>query len=434
MQRVLSFQMTRNIDESSEYVTKRLCISFLFSVGFLCLLCGFLLGRFAVERSMETQAQKTRGELAENGLQTTEHLQQVMLLELTRASFDFKRAINWQRPSLLGANMQSINGFFSNLSFVHEVTNHTFCVRAIVRGSREPDRYVMLSANEGSIIIALELAQVLDRIYSAHDWRPRRSLIFCMSLMASDLCARTLPTFIQRKVVAYIAVPGRFTEANDRVTLAGSDVMRSIAVDAINTIPDVIGNWIYLEQVFDRRLSLNIPQVIFLFNSNSANSQTHHNQSLQSRGIILAQMISQTMWRLSESIIIRWEPKYFNKTVSEILESIDSEVLESIDSSKFQDAKEKLKSTLRILLAAVNDLNAKIDATENTQILRVRMWNDLLLDLDKELLCFDENFNENLQHSQPIIFRLFKSTSNILNYLNEMAKCYENAIQVLQER
>lgn len=50
-------------------------------------------------------------------------------------------------------------------------------------------------------------------------------------------------------------------------------------------------------------------------------------------------MISQTMWRLSESIIIRWEPNYFNKTVNEILESIDSEVLESIDSSKFQDAK-----------------------------------------------------------------------------------------------
>lgn len=64
------------------------------------------------------------------------------------------------------------------------------------------------------------------------------------------------------------------------------------------------------------------------------------------------------------------------------------------------------------------------------RILRVRMWNDLLWDLDKALLCFDEN----LQYSQPMIFRLFQSTSNILNYLNEMAKCYENAIQVLQER
>lgn len=91
MQRVLSLQMTRNIGESSEYVTKRLCVSFLFSVGFLCLLCGFLLGRFAAERSMETQMQK-RGELAGNGLRKTEHLQQVALLELARASFDYEFA------------------------------------------------------------------------------------------------------------------------------------------------------------------------------------------------------------------------------------------------------------------------------------------------------------------------------------------------------
>ncbi|CAL1686623.1 unnamed protein product [Lasius platythorax] len=426
MQRVLSFQMTRNIGESSEYVTKRLCFSFLFSVGFLCLLCGFLLGRFSAERSMETQAQKTRNELAENGLRTMEHLQQVALLELTRASFDHDRATNWQTPDLVEANIRRINGFFSNLSFVHEVTNHTFCVRATVRGSREPDRYIILSVNGDGIAVALELAQVLDRIYSAHDWRPRRSLMFCISLTFWDVCPQTLPTFIRQKVVAYVALHGRFTRANDHVALSGSDVIRSIAVEAVKTIPD--GNWTYLEhEVFGPRLSLNIPQVIFLFNdSDSANSQTHHNQSLRSRDITLAQMISQIMWRLSESIIIQWEPKYFNKTVNEALESIDS--------SEFQDAKEKLKRTLRVLLAAVKDLNAKIDTTENTQTLRVRIWNDLFLDLDKALLCFDEN--SQLSRTDLVMFRkqLPESTNDTLNYLDEMTKCYEDAIQVLQER
>ncbi|EFN78529.1 hypothetical protein EAI_02348, partial [Harpegnathos saltator] len=55
MHRVLSFQMSRITSESSEYVTKRLCFSFTFSIGFFCLLCGFLLGRFAVERSIEAR-------------------------------------------------------------------------------------------------------------------------------------------------------------------------------------------------------------------------------------------------------------------------------------------------------------------------------------------------------------------------------------------
>lgn len=423
MQRVLTFQMTRNIDESSEFVTKRLCCSFLFSIGFLCLLCGFLLGRFAAERSIETRMQKTRNELAGNGLRTTEHLQQIALLELTKASFDYERAINWQAPDLIEANIRHINGFFSNLSFVHEVTNYRFCVRATVRGSRESDRYIILSANEDGIAIALELAQVLDRIYSTHDWRPRRSLIFCVSLISLDVCPQTLPTFIRRKVVAYVAVHGRLTRANQQVALSGSDVIRSIAVEAIKTIPD--RNWTYLEhEVVGPRLSLNIPQVIFLFNdSNSANS---HNQSLRSRGIILAQMVSQTMWRLSESIVIEWDPKYFNKTVNEVLESIDN--------NKFQDAKEKLKGILKDLLAAVKDLHVKIDQTENTQSLHVRIWNDLLLDLDKALLCFDENLHRSKTDLATFRKQLLESNSDTLNHLDEMAKCYEDVIQVLQER
>lgn len=70
----------------------------------------------------------------------------------------------------------------------------------------------------------------------------------------------------------------------------------------------------------------------FIQNENNfALSQTHRNQSLRSRSVTLAQMISQTVWRLSDSIIIQWEPKYFNETVNRMLELINS--------NKLQDAK-----------------------------------------------------------------------------------------------
>jgi len=43
MQRVLSFPtMSRGMNESSEFVTKRMCCSFLFSIGFLALVSGKL--------------------------------------------------------------------------------------------------------------------------------------------------------------------------------------------------------------------------------------------------------------------------------------------------------------------------------------------------------------------------------------------------------
>ncbi|EGI66791.1 hypothetical protein G5I_04595 [Acromyrmex echinatior] len=347
--------MTRNIGESSEYVTKRLCFSFLFSVGFLCLLCGFLLGRFTVERSLEAQAQKMRSELAGN------------------------------------------------------------------------DRYVILSVNEDGITLALELAQVLDKICSGHNWRPRRSLIFCMSFTSSDICPQALPTFIWRRAVAYVTVHGRFMRANNHAVLFGSDIMRSIAVEAIRTIPGD-NNWTYLEhEVFGPRLSLDIPQVIFSFNDNSP-ANNHHNQNSQLHDITLAQMVGQTIWRLSECTVTQWKPKYFNETVNEILASINT--------SRFQNAKEKLKKTLRILLTAVEELNAEINMTDDIQMLHMRIWNDLLLDLDKALLCPDKIDSHSRTDLVP--FRKLShdsiSESTILAYLDQMTKCYEDAIEILQER
>lgn len=49
------------------------------------------------------------------------------------------------------------------------------------------------------------------------------------------------------------------------MVLFGSDIMRSLAVEAIRTIPGN-NNWTYFEhEIFGPRLSLDIPQVIFSF-------------------------------------------------------------------------------------------------------------------------------------------------------------------------
>lgn len=58
---------------------------------------------------------------------------------------------------------------------------------------------------------------------------------------------------------------------------------------------------------------------------------SYHNQNFRLHDVTLAQMISQTIWRLSESTVIQWDPRYFNETINRILESIDT--------NRFQDAK-----------------------------------------------------------------------------------------------
>jgi len=143
------------------------------------------------------------------------------------------------------------------------------------------DRYVILSVNADGIVVVLELAQILNEIHISHEWRPRRSLMFCVSLKAEDVCPRTLPAFMQRRIMAYVAVPrslpGTFKLSSSRyeilnfravstgtyVTLSGSDVARSIAVEAIKAIPND-DNWTYLDhETSGLRLSLDTPQVIF---------------------------------------------------------------------------------------------------------------------------------------------------------------------------
>lgn len=70
----------------------------------------------------------------------------------------------------------------------------------------------------------------------------------------------------------------------------------------------------------------------------------------------------------------------------------------------------------------------------HSRSLHVRIWNDLLLDLDKTLLCFDENLHHSRTDFATFRKQLLESNGDTLNYLDEIAKCYEDAIQVLQER
>ncbi|XP_030763437.1 uncharacterized protein LOC115887998 [Sitophilus oryzae] len=54
MQRILSVETSRRAGgNSSEFVTKRLCCSFLLTVAFFAILGGFLLGKFVADRSLD---------------------------------------------------------------------------------------------------------------------------------------------------------------------------------------------------------------------------------------------------------------------------------------------------------------------------------------------------------------------------------------------
>ncbi|XP_026296713.1 uncharacterized protein LOC726107 isoform X5 [Apis mellifera] len=375
MQRVLSFQMARGLSESSEFVTKRICFSLIFSVGFLSLLCGFLLGRFATQRAIEFRAEKKRLELAGNGLENTEYLQRLVLEQLERAPLDADFERKWESFNLKEDDINQVNDILSNLSLIEKVVKHQSHIMATIRGSRESDRYIILSVSCEGVGVALELAKIFNQIQKEYKWKPRRSLIFCLFSGSSNSCTEVLSNFMPHKIMAYIVVHHQ----------------------ALQDIPHA--------------------------NNDITHNENHHEKEI--RKIIIAQILAQTIWRFSECLIIKWNPNYFNETAFKALESINRiELLEH---------KEKIQQTLDKFLISIKTLNEKIDRIDNINTLDTRILNDLLMDLDRILLCPDKQYQSKTDWIK--LFKLNHEPFNIiLMHINEIIKCYENAIQLLQDQ
>ncbi|XP_047357843.1 uncharacterized protein LOC124952283 isoform X2 [Vespa velutina] len=384
MQRVLSFQMARGFSESSEFVTKRMCFSFLFSVGFLCLLCGFLLGRFASERSIEFRTERKRLEFAGNGLEHTEHLRQLLLEKLGKTtSYEISRTTSIVKE----IETYKINKELSDLPIFHRVIANDSFVVATSLGSRE-----------------------------------------------SDICPTMMSNFIRHKIVAYIALYDDNLQGNGNFISAGSDVIQSIILQEINIIRNLnspqnhnvfdLNNEAYRDVLFPR-LALDIPHVVFSFmkKNNSVNNESENNESFKLHRIPLTQLVGDTIWRLSESLVFHWNTKYFNDTIVNVLETINI--------SKFLDIKDNIKETVEQLMSSVQVLNQRIDATDGSKSLDTRILNDILMDLDRSLLCPDKYFRSKTDLASFHI--LSEQSSDMLSYLSELQKCYNTAVQLLQE-
>ncbi|CAH1107642.1 unnamed protein product [Psylliodes chrysocephalus] len=79
MQRILSVEIGKNIFESSEYITKRLCCSVVLTVTFLSMIAGFFLGKFVSDKTnshygIDFQELAKKVDILNNNFQQTFHV------------------------------------------------------------------------------------------------------------------------------------------------------------------------------------------------------------------------------------------------------------------------------------------------------------------------------------------------------------------------
>ncbi|CAG5106954.1 Protein of unknown function [Cotesia congregata] len=419
MHRVLSFQMGRGFGEPTEFITKRMCCSLLFSIGFLCLLCGFLIGRFAAGQVLEIRAEKKKIELFGNGLESRDYLRNELVQNLkdsnfTESSLDVRHLRN-------NKALETVEKSLSGLNIFNKVTGNDSCVIATVRGSQEPDRYVVLGADSENIGIGISIAKAFQRIYNEHEWIPRRTLIFLISADYMDSCFNSLSNYDQSKIVAYLAIDKNPIDGDGFFQTSGSDMV-------LTTVLEASQDYLTFKNKNDvknlQRLKLLIPHTLLSFHRIDNTSALKDNDDINNlHRKNLAQVLSTSVWRLSEMTIFQWDPLILNTNIK---------TLNKFDSPDSQVLKDRIKNTIKRIINGGILLNKKIDNLDRLKSLDIRMMNDFLKDLEHALLCPDKN-NQSKTDIALLEQQSTVTNNKIDDYLQAILACYEDADKILQD-
>ncbi|XP_018322886.1 uncharacterized protein LOC108735426 [Agrilus planipennis] len=117
MQRVLSLETSRCTDTSGEFVSKRLCVSFLFSIAFFALLGGYLLGRYATERALIIKKKTTLEDINVEDSKSFETLYR--LSEITQQIHNSTKMLSTSQQNLKSEHIDEIYKHIQcNIDFV----------------------------------------------------------------------------------------------------------------------------------------------------------------------------------------------------------------------------------------------------------------------------------------------------------------------------
>ncbi|XP_043272763.1 uncharacterized protein [Venturia canescens] len=380
-------------------------------------------------------AEKTRLQLAGNGLENSEYLREFLVEKIHESSFTRNYSI---APSD-EQDFQRIRDDLWDLQYFNRIDEtDESCIEAILRGSHESDRHVVLSGSgEAGVSIIVQLSKALKSLKEDYDWNPRRTIKLIISLGSNDTCRHTLLAneYERVKVVSYIELDAVSISESGYFVTTGSDIVRSIIMQAAKEFRNPNGKDPTSTEAcreiicsgFRPRLRLDVPNAVinFVSSENLPNDDNSTNSMKNDNRRAICAIIGTSVWRLSEMILFKWDPIEDNKLLIAVLQSFNSS--ENLGDTIANAVDEIEKNTRNIAV-----LNRKIDEMDTTLSLKVRMTNDLSIQVRRLLICNDEN-----SWSRSDLLMLEKlmneSTSMINKYLRALTSCYRTANQLLQQ-
>ncbi|XP_058803128.1 uncharacterized protein LOC131671032 isoform X2 [Phymastichus coffea] len=357
-----------------------------------------------------------------NGLAKTLQLRDELLKLLNQSSFHDNPQMIPELQHLKKLEVNRTEDLFKDLSlFKLNVEETSDCTIATICGVEEPDRYIVLSASYHGYDVAYKVAKSFDHLYRDHEklWQPKRTIIFCVFIGKEDSCKDMILERIKPKIVAYIAIHGTAALGKD-IAVSGSGMVQATMLDAVDEVRSFNGDELTVADspIALQKLNIDVPHVVLSFiGENRSNQNSSENQKT------LAQIAGITIFRLSEGIFFRWNPKYFGDIMNKTVKNM-------IVKPSIQGSVDNFTETINNLIRDIKKFNLILDKTNMLKLLDVRMMNDKLMDLDRAMLC----------HSSPKVdFEIFSQQSSInehfiMNESNKIKKCYETANRIILDQ
>nr|CAD7600685.1 unnamed protein product [Timema genevievae] len=250
-------------------------------------------------------------------------------------------------------------------------------VMAGIRGSREPDRHILLVTSRESLLnnelgptggtaAMMELAKVFGVLLNTKGWRPHRSIVFCNLGLAFMEGHYISPPFmdswgdlLESNVVSYLSVDNPVAD-NRSLEVEVSPLLSKVVQDSSALVPnprllEVMGN----SQRTGFRFKIRNSKA-----ASNSNLDIDSDPGLRSHKA-MTQLWGILTWKMADSLLLPFSPTSYADFLNNTLTAIETKYKRVISENKL--VLSELNSAIKNLSIAVSLFQKKMDTVDKSE-------------------------------------------------------------------
>ncbi|CAH0765083.1 unnamed protein product [Bemisia tabaci] len=334
---------------------------------------------------------------------------------------------NFMKPSISSINQNKWSIIMSShvLNLMHTYYN----VIAALEGAEEPDRYILIGSNReslsnsddplGGTVAMMEISRVFGELNRVKGWIPRRTVIFCSwglqgdGHFNSESWAQLLHPLLTERAVAYLSVEVA-VRGNSTLKIQSAPVLETVIEEASMLVPNCDpaeqnAHRFTLGETMQHMAKVKNTSVIdiihgegdyqmFLFEQGipsldfGYDGEEKFTDSTFSFHRAITELWAILIWSLADDPVLPLNPAGYSKFLIKSFFVVQKEYASLIE--KHLALFNRLHNAIVSFNETASDFGKKVHSIDKTDCMRMRVVNDQLVRLEKQMLCFPEMQNQ----------------------------------------